>query len=148
MKHSYLKTRVTQVETVVDSSTGEVLDVNIKKHSFIANSKETFFIGYSALIGAFMEMNQAEVRIFGYCLRYAKGIQFDITKKIRLDISKHTGLNERTIHNNIPLLLEKGLLFKHESGLYQINPRYAYQGSTSERNDALKAIIELGCEEC
>ena len=148
MRKSILKTGTTEVETVVDKETGEVLDVNIKQHTFIANSKETFFIGYSALIGAFMEMSQAEIRIFGYCLRYAKSVHFDISKKIRIDIAKYTGLNERTILNTLPSLIEKKLIYRHCSGLYQLNPRYAFQGSTSERNGELKALIELGCSDC
>ena len=148
MKHSILKTGTTEVITTIDGNTGEVLDVDIKKHTFIANNKETFFIGYSALIGAFMEMSQAEIRIFGYTLRFAKGVHFDISKKIRLDIAAFTGLNERTILNTIPSLLKKKLLYKHQSGLYQVNPRYAFQGSSNERNDQLKAIIELGCRDC
>lgn len=103
---------------------------------------------YSGIIGAFMEMSQSEIRIFGYCLRYAKGVHFDISKNIRLDISRYTGINERTVLNTIPSLLEKKLLYKHESGLYQINPRYAFEGSTVDRNNELKVLISLGCKDC
>lgn len=95
-----------------------------------------------------MEMSQAEIRIFGYCLRFAKGVHFDISKKIRLDISNLTGLNERTVLNTLPSLLERGLLYKHSNGLYQLNPRFAFEGSTTERNHQLKILIELGCKEC
>ena len=148
MKKSILKTGVTEVNNIIDKETGEIIEINVKKHTYIADNKEIFFIGYSALIGAFMEMSQAEIRIFGYCLRFAKGVHFDISKKIRLDISSFTGLNERTVLNTIPLMLEKGLLYKHATGLYQLNPRYAFEGSTSERNNQLKILIELGCRDC
>lgn len=144
----HLRTGIREVNTVIDSQTGEVLDTEIKEHKYLANSKEEFFMGYSALIGVFMKMNQAEIRIFGYCLRFARGVRFDISKKVRLSMSKDIDINERTIHNTLPFLIEKGLLFMHEDGLYQINPRYAYQGSTSERNAALKTVIELGCKDC
>lgn len=148
MKKSFLKKGVSEIETFIDSETGEVLKSTVKEHSYIANSRETFFIGYSALVGAFMEMSQSEIRIFGYCLRYAKGVHFDISKNIRLDISRYTGINERTVLNTIPSLLEKKLLYKHESGLYQINPRYAFEGSTVDRNNELKVLISLGCKDC
>ena len=87
------------------------------------NTSTPLLIGNSELISAFINMKQAEIRIFGYCLRFAKGVHFDISKKIRLDISSITGLNERTVLNTLPSLLEKGLLYKHPTGLYQINPK-------------------------
>lgn len=145
---AHLKTGIKEVSTIVDSETGEILDVQINEHKYLASSKEEFFMGYSALIGVFMKMNQAEIRIFGYCLRFVKGVKFDISKKMRISMSAEIDINERTIHNTLPLLVEKNLLFMHPDGLYQINPRYAYQGSTTERNHALKAIIELGCKDC
>lgn len=148
MKHTILKTGIIEKTNVVDSDTGELLDTFTKHHKFIANSKEEFFIGYSALIGVFMKMTQAEIRVFGYCLRYAKGVKFDISKKLRLSMSEELELNERTILNTLPTLTLKGILYKHSDGLFQLNPRYAYQGSTTERNQALKIILELGCKDC
>jgi hypothetical protein len=148
MRKSILKTGTTEVNTIIDKETGEIIETSIKRHTYIADNKEIFFIGYSSLIGAFMEMSQAEIRIFGYCLRFAKGVHFDISKKIRLDISAFTGLNERTVLNTLPVLLEKGILYKHSSGLYQLNPRYAFEGSTAERSNQLKILIELGCKDC
>lgn len=145
---AHLKTGIREISTTIDTETGEIVDVQVQEHKYLANNKEEFFMGYSALIGVFMQMNQAEIRIFGYCLRFAKGVKFDISKKMRLSMSAEIDINERTIHNTLPTLLEKKLLFVHEDGLYQINPRYAYQGSTSERNHALKAVLELHCREC
>lgn len=145
---AHLKTNIKEISTIIDSETGEILDTQVKEHKYLASSKEEFFMGYSALIGAFMQMNQAEIRIFGYCLRFAKGVKFDISKKMRLSMASEIDINERTIYNTLSILLDKKLLFIHPDGLYQINPRYAYQGSTTERNVALKAIIELGCKEC
>ena len=148
MKKGILKTGMVEIIHATDFSTGEVMDTNIKRHTYMANDKETFFLGYSCLIGAFMEMSQAEIRIFGYCLRFAKGVKFDISKKVRLDISAITGLNERTVMNTLPDLIDKTLLYKHADGLIQLNPRYAFEGSTIERKGALKTIIEVGCKDC
>lgn len=145
---SHLKTSIKEITNVIDSKTGELLDTEIKEHSYLANTKEEFFMGYSALIGVFMKMNQAEIRIFGYCLRFAKGVKFDISKKMRISMAHEIDINERTIHNTLPILLEKKLLFVHDDGLYQINPRYAYRGSTSERNQALQAVLKLHCKDC
>ena len=58
-----------------------------------------------------------------------------------------------TINNAInSLVLSVGgkppLLYRFSRGSFQLNPRYAYKGSTSSRLGSLKTIIELGCKEC
>lgn len=146
MKKSYLKTAFSEKVITVDED-GVVKNETIKKHTFLAETKEEFFLGYAGLIGLFQKMNQAEIRIFGYCLNY-RNAKFDISKKVRLSMGKEIDLNERTILNTIPLLLEKKILYKYEDGLYQINPRYVFYGSSKDRNNELKTIIELGCRDC
>lgn len=145
MKKSFLKTDIKEIETIIDFENGEVISTNTKQHSYLANSKEEFFLCYSSMLGVFMHMEQSEIRVFGYLLRYADGTKFDITKRIRIEIAKCTNLNERTIYNILPNLIDKKLIFKHDDGLYQINPRYAYRGSTSNRDKTLVAVLKLNC---
>ena len=146
MKKSYLKTAYSE-KTIVTNEHGDILQEGIKKHTFLAETKEEFFLGYAGLIGLFQKMNQAEIRIFGYCLNY-RSAKFDISKKVRLSMGKEIDLNERTILNTIPLLLEKKIIYQYEDGLYQLNPRYVFYGSSKDRNNELKTIIELGCKDC
>ena len=147
MKKGFLKTQVTEITTIVDSNSGEVMDMSTKTHSYLANTKEEFFICYASIVGIFMNITQAEARVFGYCLRY-RNAKFDISKKVRLSMSDEVDLNERTILNTIPTLIEKNILYKSPDGLYGINPRYVFYGSTKDRDAALKAVIELGCKDC
>jgi predicted transcriptional regulator len=93
-------------------------------------------------------MEQSEIRVFSFLLQYANGTKFSVNKPIRLEISKQTELNERTVYNTIKKLEDKKLIFKHDTGAFQVNPRYAFKGSSLERNNQLKLIIELGCKEC
>lgn len=146
MKKSFIKKGVTEVIRDFDSSTGELVGEYKKEHHYLANSKESFFLCYSAIIGVLVEMEQSEVRVFGYLLQYADGAKIDITKKLRVEISKVTGLNERTIYNVLPSLIDKGLIFRHEEGLYQLNPRYVFKGSTDSRNKALVVALKLNCK--
>ncbi len=56
---SILKNRLTEITKTVDSETGEILDLEIKKQGYIANSKEEFFLIYSTLIGVFQKISTA-----------------------------------------------------------------------------------------
>lgn len=114
---------------------------------FNTELKEEKMLLHPSIIGIFTLMEQSEIRVYGYLLRYADGTSFAVSKAVRREISKVTTLNERTIYNTLKTLVKKNLLFYIE-GLYYLNPRYAFKGSSSIRNDKLKAIIELGCKDC
>lgn len=148
MKKSKVKTSLIEVDRFIDTSTGEIMDINVNRHTYLANSKEEFLLLYSSILGVFNKMEQSEIRVFSFLLQYADGTKFSIDKPIRLEIAKVTDLNERTIYNTVKQLEKKNLIFKHSTGAFQINPRYAFQGSTSNRSKELKAIIELGCKDC
>lgn len=145
MREAHLKPSFIEKRDVVDQSTGEILTSEVKQFNYLASTKEGFFLAYAGLLGIFMSMSQAEIRTFGYCLRF-RNAKFDITKRLRISMGDEIDLNERTIANTIPLLVSKNLLVKHTDGLYQVNPRYAYHGSSSDRNNELRLILELGLE--
>jgi predicted transcriptional regulator len=148
MKKSYPKTSYTERTDTIDKDTGEILDSTIKTHKYLANTKEEFFLMYSSVLSIFHNMEQSEIRVYGYLLNYADGREFSIDKKLRIKMGTIIGLNERTIYNTLPVLEKKNLIFKVD-GLYMINPRYAFKGSTMDRNNQLlRATIELGCKDC
>ena len=148
MKNSFLKDSLIERERFVDVETGEILEENTKHHAYLANTKEEFMLLYSSMIGIFEGFTQAECRVYGYLLRYTDGLSFDISKKLRMDMADHTKLNERTIYNTCMQLMKKHLIFKDKNGLYRINPRFAFRGSSMERNRRLKTILELECPDC
>jgi len=147
MKKSIYKKRLTHQESFVDVETGEVVGTIQKHHGYIANSKEEFLMIYSSLLGIFTGMEQSEIRVYGYLLRYANGIDFSISKALREKMSEEINLNERSIYNTIQSLKNKKLIYENNK-LFRINPRYAFKGSTSDRQDSLRAIVELGCKDC
>ena len=147
MKNSIYKKGYISTESFVDVETGEILSVNSKQHGYIANSKEEFLLIYSSLLSVFIHMEQSEIRVYSYLLRYANSIEFSITKPLREKIAKETNLNERTVYNTIQSLKKKKLIIE-DSKLFIVNPRYAFKGSSLERNNKLKAVIELKCRDC
>jgi hypothetical protein len=148
MKKSFLKQGSSELKTIIDGNTGEVLDEQLKTHHYLANSKEDFLLIYSSILGIFNRMEQSEIRVFSFLLQYADGTCFSISKPIRIEIANVTNLNERTVYNTIKTLETKELIFKLPSGAYQINPRYAFKGSTADRNEAVKIMLLYTCRKC
>lgn len=152
-KKSILKTVITEKNNYVSEETGEILETSIKKHSFIANSKEQFFIGYVSILGMFKNLNGSEIKVYAYILeKYTNDSLICINDTLRKAICADTGVKEGTINNCLTRLSddseESPLLAKLGKGTYKINPRYAFKGSTKDRNGSLKALIELGCKNC
>lgn len=147
MKKSVYRHTSIETEKFVDVKTGEILGEAVKQHGYIANNKEEFLFLYASILGIFEKFEQSEIRVYAYLLRFAGDLFFSIDKPLRKDIGNVTNLAERTVYNTIQTLKLKGLLYEKD-GLFKINPRYAFKGSTTERNAALKAIIEIGCTDC
>lgn len=146
---SYLKTSHTNTTTVVNKD-GEVIEQEIQNIKYLANTSEEFFIIYSSLIGIVEQgMTQAESSIYAHFLQnYNIGAEISISKQLRINIGNKLGLNERTVLNTLGMLVEKKLIYTTSKGIYKINPRYAYKGSTMNRNRDLKIVLEVECPHC
>jgi len=148
-KHSYLTTGLRERVIVMDRATGEVISDEIKKHTYIANSKEEFMLLYVNALPIFIDLSNPAKSTYAYLLsKYASETIFEIGGGTRSLIANRLGMSLSAIANGLTELKEAGLLYSQNKGMYQINPRYAFKGSTSNRDAALKAIIELGCKDC
>lgn len=146
---SHLKTSHTNTTTVVDDQ-GEVRSQEIQNIKYLANTSEEFFIIYSSLIGIVEKgMTQAETSLYAHLLQnYNIGAEICISKQLRVNIGKKLELNERTVLNTLGMLVEKKLIYTTSKSIYKINPRYAYKGSTHNRNRDLKVVLEVECPDC
>jgi hypothetical protein len=145
-KKSILKTNMVEVENHIDTDTGEVIESNIKRHTYLADSKEQFLLLYVNALPIFIGLSAPAKSIYAYLLRdfNSKSI-FEIGGGLRGLMARELHIGSSTILNALRELTENNLLYIHSKGLYQINPRYAFRGSTGERNTALKALIEISC---
>jgi predicted transcriptional regulator len=114
----------------------------------MGNKSKGHFFMHEEAISIMLTVNKSEVRIFFFLLEYSFKNKVDISKKVRLHMAEQTNLNEQTITRVLPSLVAKGLLILHKDGMYQINPRYVYKGSTTDRDNSLKNVIEDGCKNC
>jgi len=89
------------------------------------------------------------VRVYCHLLeKYQVGTDIGISASIRNIIGKDTKLSPGTVANALGALTDKKLIYSTQRGVYKLNPRYAFQGSTAERNKMLKMILEIECPDC
>lgn len=150
MKLSFLKTAISQTTNNIDSETGEVLNQDIINHTYIANAREEFILVYSSISDIVKHLTGPAIKTYFYLLdKYKPGTLIAINRALKEDIretisSKAVG----TISNCISELTSSNLLIKKKNtqGGYFINPRFAFKGSSVNRNKSLKYIIEEVCD--
>jgi hypothetical protein len=93
--------------------------------------------------------SDVKMKLFAALLeRYSQGQEFSMTKSLKEVIANETGCKARSLDSAFTDLVRKNVIVKIGTQLYKVNPRHIFKGSSTSRNQALKAIIELGCREC
>jgi hypothetical protein len=124
-------------QTIVVDEEGEVKDSSLKSHYYNNRKGEKFYIMYSGIEELFMGMESSEIRVYGYLLRYSSGLTFQLNKSERLSMAEKTGLNERTIYNLIPKLLQKKILLRVKNDRFIMNPELVFYGGRDPRDEFL-----------
>ena len=149
MKKSTLKTSYVETQTTIDKETGEILDITINKTSYLANTKEDFYLMYSSMVLILKGSSDVKMKLFASLLeRYSRGQEFSMSKGLKDIIAKETDCKARSLDSAFTELVRANIIVKIETQLYKINPRHIFQGSSINRNNQLRAIIELGCKDC
>lgn len=149
MKNSFLRPAITQTTTIVDKDSGEILEQDMKTVKYLANNREEFYFMYASLLGIMERMSGPQIKVYSYILRnYIVNSEIGLPKALKKNIGDYLGLTLGTINNTLSELVEKKLLYTTQRSIYKINPRYAFKGSTKDRNALLKVVLELECPDC
>jgi hypothetical protein len=149
MKTAFLKTGHTETNTIIDSETGEIMDIIVNNSKYLANTKEEFYLMYSSMVLILKGSTDVKMKLFAALLeRYSQGQEFSMSKGLKDVIAKETGCKSRSLDTAFTDLIRKNVVVKIAPQLYKVNPRHVFKGSSSNRNEALKAVIELGCIDC
>ena len=149
MEKSFLKTGSVHTTNIVDLDSGEIIETIINKTKYLANSKEEFYLMYSSMVLILKSSSDVRMKLFAALLeRYSQGQEFTMSKSLKLIMAQETGCKPRSFDAAFTSLIKDNIIVKISSQLYKINPRHVFQGSSSDRNNQLKAIIELGCRDC
>lgn len=104
-------------------------------------SMETMRLMYS--------MKGPEIKVYAYLLaNYNFDTTIAIVKGIKKEMVDKMGGSTRTIDNALVTLTQKKLIYTTGRAMYKLNPRYAFKGSTGDRNRLLKVILEMECPDC
>lgn len=139
----------TERKFTVDEN-GEVVEDEPVVHrvSYMAG-KDQFYLMYSYFIDVLMSSKDMKLKVFAYLLeKYNAGTEFQLGNPIKKIIAEKLNTSVSAVSNTITQLKRDNLLYSPDRGLYILNPRYAFKGSSNERNKQLKIIIELGCKDC
>lgn len=149
MKRDVIKTVQNNVETVIDKETGEVLDINVKKLKIVINP-EDFALIYAGFWNVLLEnkLSKSDIQLLAYLTqRYSDGTPFTINSFIKNQLSNVTGKSSTTYDRCTKVLLDNKLIYRVSKRLYRLNPRYAFKGSTHNRNKAVIEMIDF-CVDC
>ena len=149
MENSFLKTVSTSTDNYIDTESGEIIDSITNRTTYLANTKEEFYLMYSSMVLILKGSSDVRMKLFAALLeRYSKGQEFSMSKALKIIVAKETGCKPRSFDTAFTYLVKENIVVRIESQLYKINPRHVFQGSSSDRNSQLKAILELGCKDC
>lgn len=132
------------VTNSVDHSTGELLDQSVEQKDTVvtANTREDFFLVFSAVMGAVNGLTPVEQDLVTFsCLNCQMNRNLIVfNKQTKEHAAKVIEVKPQTVANAVASLAKKGVLVPLGSGSYLINPNYYWRGSTKVR---LKQIYNL-----
>jgi hypothetical protein len=140
----------TEIEKIINDDTGEILEINKKQVEILVNLDD-FALIYAGMWNVILEnpLSKADVELFGFLIQnYADGTPFTITRYIKAELSKKTKKSPTTYDRCTKVLLDLGLIFAVDKGrTYKINPKYAFKGSSANRNQAVIKMKSI-CINC
>lgn len=149
MKKSFLKKGSSQTTIYVDSETGEMLDMVNNETTYLANSKEEFYLMYSSMVLILKGSSDVRMKLFASLLeRYSQGQEFSMSKSLKEIIALECNCSPRSFDSAFTTLVKENIIVKIGTHLYKVNPRHVFQGSTANRDQALHAVLKLHCKTC
>src|SRR3989304_8991800 len=144
-KKSYLKSSGTHTVERYDRDSGELIESFTSRVTYLANTREEFYLMYSSMVLVLKDSSDVKIKLFASLLeRYSKGQEFSMGKTLKDIMAKECKCKPRSFDLAFTSLVKDGIIVKIGYSLYKMNPRYIFQGSSSDRNNALKATIGIG----
>lgn len=144
----FLKTvKVMNVDAMTKE--GEVYTAE-KRFQVVEEEDKTFKLAYSELV-VFLNSTESlvDVKVFNWVLEHLgyNDSKITLTKPNKEAIADSIGFSYSAVEKAIGSLAKKDILVKDakypRGGAYNVNPSYAWYGSTSAREGKLKTVLEM-----
>ena len=135
-----------EVNTVVNEE-GEVISQdtqNILVNKYIYDG-ETFLLLYNSFITDIRKFDKISEKVFLHMCMNAKSGSMEVimTKSFKIGMVVDLGFSLGTINNSIQRLYRMDALRRIDTGVYLVNPAYAWKGSGSKRSDGMDRFLKL-----
>lgn len=142
----------TVVNNYFDSATGELIevDVEVKEHKIIIDNEPEFSMVFAKIIGLIDGLDNTSIKVLMWGIvncNYNTNI-VSFTRPMCDMISKEYNLKYGSIKNAVSKLAQQKVLLSMGSGMYRINPRYAWKGGSSERKKTMQYVLTVECPGC
>lgn len=97
--------------------------------------------------GVYLSKEALEVCTY-LALNHKVGVSISIPRSIRVEIGESYQISQGTVANALAELCEQTILYSIQRGVYKMNPRFFFKGSTSDRQSMLKTVLQLECPHC
>lgn len=141
---SHLRKTTIGTHTVVDGTTGEVLNCIEQTRTELIKDKAAFCIMYAKYLSIIEGFSAAEGKLLSWCCMNAalNTNLVTLNKYYKEQAALAMGLNKRTIENAIVAVQKQKALVRVASGVYRVDPEISWKGALAERSKVLKIHLE------
>lgn len=133
--------------TIVDSETGEVLDIQTTESVKIITGKvesDKFWFVYSSLITLLQgnKPTRTAISVFAVLLGKYGSSTIGITKSMKNEIAETVQTSLKSVERCISELLDCKMIIRSGRATYTINPTYAFIGNSQIRKELILKLSE------
>lgn len=139
----------TEVVRDVDPTTGEVLDLKVKRNSVELHvSNDEFFFTYSSILKVTAGTTPIEgllLQAMCFASDFNKGV-VHISPALRGKWCEDFKCTKQSLSNALQGLKKKGLIFdmiQGQRGSFLINPTYMFKGDQKSRSEAYELMLKI-----
>jgi len=144
-----LNTYPVNVETIMDSSSGEVLAQKVITRDVLVKDGEVWFIAYAKLVQAMLDLNGNEVKVLLWCA-LASTVNTNevvLARHIKARMSVEIGLSIGSIDNALSRLVTKEFMRRTGRGVYHIDPDATWRGDLKSRAKNIQVFVNYKIEQ-
>ena len=129
---------------VVDSDTGEIIDISIQKDYTVTINTNDFYFVFLNTVDFQRNLITSEIRMLSYlfkCIKTTSNNIVDLHMPMKIEIANELHISVDRVNKMIQHLSKISVILRTEHrGYYMINPHYMWKGSLKNRDKIVMSI--------